>query len=316
MSPQRQTLTIATRKSPLAMWQARHVAALIETRHRLAVQLLDLSTEGDRFLQAPLAAIGGKGLFVKEIEQALLDGRADLAVHSLKDMTSAMPQELILGCIPQREDPRDAFVGRKAKTVEALRQGARVGTSSLRRSCQLRERRPDLEIVPLRGNVQTRLRKLEELDLDGAVLAYAGLKRLELEQVVTQVLDPSQSLPAVGQGALAVQCRRDDARVRELLSAFDHPTTLTTVTAERAFLALLEGGCSVPLAGYAELEGDTLTVRGLIGAPDGSRVLRARRQGPAGQPEALGRALATELLEQGGAALLRGHLDSQRVPES
>jgi len=310
------TLTIATRKSPLALWQARHVASLLENRHRVAVQLLDLSTEGDRFLQAPLAAIGGKGLFVKEIEAALLDGRADIAVHSLKDMTSAMPEGLTLGCIPEREDPRDAFVGRTVKTLAQLRQGARVGTSSLRRSCQLREHRPDLEIVPLRGNVQTRLKKLDELELDGAVLASAGLKRLELSHRVSEVLAPTVSLPAVGQGALAVQCRSDDAGVLELLADFDHAPTRTTVSAERAFLALLQGGCSVPLAGFAELEGEALWVRGLIGEAQGTRILRAEVRGPASQAEALGQQLARVLLAQGGAELLRGHANPQRIPES
>lgn len=301
------TLRIATRKSPLALWQARHVAALLQQKHGLRSELVELSTEGDRFLSAPLSKVGGKGLFVKEIEAAVMDGRADLAVHSLKDMTSEMPPELMLACIPEREDPRDAFVGRKGKTLYDLPQGAKVGTSSLRRTCQILEKRPDIQIVSLRGNVQTRLRKIEENDLHGAVLALAGLRRLELEQHVTEVLDPELSLPAVGQGALAIQCRSDDAELRGWLSALEDRTTRIAVTAERAFLARLEGGCSVPLAAHATVTDGQVKIVGLVGSPDGTQVVRAERSGPEAEAHALGNALAEALLSQGARDILDAH---------
>jgi hydroxymethylbilane synthase len=300
------TVTIATRKSPLALWQANHVKALLEARTPgLSVRLLDLSTEGDRFLQAPLAQVGGKGLFVKEIEAALLDGRADLAVHSLKDLTSEMPPELVLAATPPREDPRDAFVGGRCRTLAELPEGARVGTSSLRRACQLLEKRPDLEIVPLRGNVESRLRKTVEQGLHGAVLAYAGLKRLGLDARCTERLEPEVSLPAVGQGVLAVQCRRDAHAVSALVAALEDAPTRVAVEAERAFLSKLEGGCSVPLAAYAVLQGGDVWVRALIGSPDGRKVLRAERRGAARDAAKLGLELAVELAGRGGAALLQ-----------
>lgn len=308
---------IATRKSPLALWQARHVARLLEEkRPGLEVSLLEMTTEGDRFLAAPLSAIGGKGLFVKEIEQALLEGRADLAVHSLKDMTSHLPPSLVLACVPPREDPRDAFVSPKGYRLAELPPGAAVGTSSLRRTCQLLERRPDLKVVPLRGNVQTRLRRTQEEGLAGAVLALAGLRRLGLEDQVTEVLAPEVSLPAVGQGALAVECRSSDHALIELLAELESAETRIAVSAERAFLARLEGGCTVPLAGYAVLEGDQVWMRGLIGRPDGARVLRGERRGPAKDAAALGHQLADELLEKGGAEILRAFAGKPEVPES
>jgi len=310
------TLTIATRKSPLALWQAHHVAGLLRARGGVEVKLLEMTTAGDRFLQAPLAAVGGKGLFVKEIEQALIEGRADLAVHSLKDMTSEIPPGLLLACVPEREDPRDAFVGRKAARLSELPRGAKVGTSSLRRSCQVREKRPDVEIVALRGNVQTRLRKTEEQDLGGSVLAYAGLRRLGLTGQVTQVLEPEESLPAVGQGALAIECREDDAGLRALLAPLEDARTRTAVAAERAFLALLEGGCTVPLAGHAILSGGRVRLRGLVGAPDGTRVIRGEREGAERDAEAIGRALAEELLSKGAADILREFGRAQKTPDA
>jgi len=301
-------LRIATRQSPLALWQARHVASLLKAAHPgLEVELLELSTAGDRFLAASLAAVGGKGLFVKEIEAALLDGRADLAVHSLKDMTSVLPEGLILAAVPPREDPRDALVSPGGRPLEALPFRARIGTSSQRRSCILRERRADLEIVGVRGNVQTRLAKLEEARLDGIVLALAGLRRLGLEDRVTQVLSTDVSLPAVGQGVLAVECREDDARTRQLLAALEHAQTRQAVVAERAFLAALEGGCTVPMAGHAEVDGDTLRMRGMVGAPDGSRVVRGEVRGKVSEGERLGRELAEDLLERGAREILRAH---------
>ncbi|HZN95343.1 MAG TPA: hydroxymethylbilane synthase [Myxococcales bacterium] len=299
------TLRIATRKSPLALWQAHHVAERLKQAHPgLEVTLVEMSTEGDRFLSAPLSRAGGKGLFVKEIEQALLDGQADVAVHSLKDMTSQIPSGLALAAVAEREDPRDALVGRTVKRWVELPRAAKVGTSSLRRACQLKEKRPDLEIVPLRGNVQTRLRKLEELELDVAVLALAGLKRLGLEWRATELLEPAVSLPAVGQGVLGIEARADDAETLERLAVLEHPPTRQVVAAERAFLARLEGGCLVPMAAHAVLEGAELWVRGLIGRPDGTRVVRGERRGPAGTGATLGETLAEELLQRGGREIL------------
>jgi hydroxymethylbilane synthase len=303
-------IRIATRQSPLALWQARHVGALLTQLHPgLEVSLVEMSTAGDRFLSAPLSTVGGKGLFVKEIEQALLDGRADLAVHSLKDMTSVLPAGLLLAAVPKREDPRDAFCSPSGLTLDVLPQGARVGTSSLRRSCILRSARPDLEIVSLRGNVQTRLARTRELGLAGAVLAFAGLKRLGLEAEITEVISTSRSLPAVGQGVLAIQCRTEDAEVRHLLAPLEDAATRVAVTAERAFMARLEGGCTVPLAGHATVEGSTVHLRGLVGRPDGSRVVEGERSGPVETALSLGESLAEELLSRGAGEILRdfGH---------
>ncbi|NOK19831.1 hydroxymethylbilane synthase [Corallococcus carmarthensis] len=297
---------IATRQSPLALWQARHVASLLTQRNPgLEVTLVEMTTEGDRFLSAPLSAVGGKGLFVKEIEQALLDGRADVAVHSLKDMTSVFPDGLILAAVPAREDPRDAFCSPEGHTLAMLPPGAKVGTSSLRRSCILRARRPDLEIVSLRGNVQTRLQKTRDLGLAGAMLAAAGLKRLGLDHHITQVVPVADSLPAVGQGVLAIQCREADADVRALLAPLEDILTRNAVRAERAFLAKLEGGCTVPLAGHATVEDGQVYLRGLVGRPDGSLVVRGEVKGPVPEAERLGEALADELLSRGAGDILR-----------
>jgi len=300
-------LRIATRKSPLALWQARHVAGLLKTRSPgTEVTLVELSTEGDRMLDAPLSTIGGKGLFVKEIEAALLDGRADLAVHSLKDVTSTFPPGLVLAAVPEREDPRDAWVSPRGIAFADIPRGGRVGTSSLRRACQLRSMRPDVEVVSLRGNVGTRLRKTEELGLAGSILALAGLRRLGLEGRVTELLPPEVMLPAVGQGALALECAAESPH-RALLASLEHRPTRIPIDAERAFLELLEGGCTVPLAAHAILEGDQLWVRGLVGAPDGSEVVRAERRGPAARASDLGKELAEELLRRGARALLAAH---------
>jgi hydroxymethylbilane synthase len=308
---------IATRQSPLALWQARYVASLLTQQHPgLEVSFVEMTTAGDRFLSAPLFTVGGKGLFVKEIEQSLLDGRADLAVHSLKDMTSVLPAGLLLAAVPRREDPRDAFCSPGGLMLEMLPQGARVGTSSLRRSCILRARRPDLEIVSLRGNVQTRLARVRELGLHGAVLAYAGLKRLGLETEISEVLPTTLSLPAVGQGVLAIQCRTEDAEVRRLLAPLEDATTRVAVTAERALMARLEGGCTVPLAGHATVEGGSVHLRGLVGRPDGSKVVEGERSGPVEAAHAVGEALAEELLSRGAAEILRDFGRSKPVPES
>ncbi|MFL5350175.1 MAG: hydroxymethylbilane synthase [Hyalangium sp.] len=308
---------IATRQSPLALWQARHVAALLAERHPgLQVSLVEMTTEGDRFLSAPLSAVGGKGLFVKEIEQSLIDGRADIAVHSLKDMTSVLPEGLMLAAVPAREDPRDAFCSPTGLTLDKLPQGARVGTSSLRRSCILRSRRTDLEIVSLRGNVQTRLQKTKDLGLAGAMLAYAGLKRLGLEREITEVLSPAVSLPAVGQGVLAIQCRTADAEVRALLAPLEDAVTRVAVTAERAFLAKLEGGCTVPMAGHATVAEGVVHLRGFVGRPDGSKVVAGEVRGPVANAHALGDALADELLSRGAQEILSDFGRTGFVPNS
>ncbi|AHE96933.1 hydroxymethylbilane synthase [Thioalkalivibrio paradoxus] len=298
-------LRIATRKSPLAVWQAEHVADGLRRLHPgLAVELVTMTTQGDRILDAPLARIGGKGLFVKELELAMLEDRADIAVHSVKDVPMELPERLVLPVILEREDPLDAFVSNDHENLDALPEGARVGSSSLRRQCQLRARRPDLEITDLRGNVNTRLARLDSGDYDAILLAAAGLKRLGFEERIRARLDPSVSLPAVGQGAIAIECRDGDSEVMDLISGLNHAETAERVRAERAFNRRLEGGCQVPLAGHAVLEGEALFLRGLVGAVDGSRILRAERRGPRAEAEALGIALADDLLAQGAGELL------------
>ncbi len=301
-----QTVRIATRKSPLAMWQAEHVAAELKQAHPgLEVELLGMSTQGDKILDTPLAKIGGKGLFVKELEQGMLAGSADIAVHSMKDVPVELPDGLHLPVIMQREDPRDAFVSNNFQGLDELPQGATVGTSSLRRECQLRERRPDLKIAPLRGNVNTRLRKLDEGEFDAIILASAGLIRLGFGQRIADFIEPEQSLPAIGQGAVGIECRVDDARVNALLEPLRHAETALCVSAERAMNHRLMGGCQVPIAGYAILQGDELYLRGLVGEPDGSQIIRAETRGAHQDAEAMGVALANELLANGAEPILQ-----------
>ncbi len=298
-------IRIATRKSPLAMWQAEHVAAELKRAHPgLEVELLGMSTQGDKILDTPLAKIGGKGLFVKELEQAMLEGRADIAVHSMKDVPAELPEGLHLSVIMQREDPRDAFVSNQYSSFESLPEGARVGTSSLRRQCQLAEARPDLQIKPLRGNVNTRLRKLDEGEYDAIILASAGLKRLGFEPRITAFIAPEQSLPAIGQGAIGIECRSDDAQVNALIAPLHHVDTAACVHAERAMNNRLMGGCQVPIAGYAMLEAGNLWLRGLVGEIDGSRILRGEAEGTPDEAESLGVGLAERLLEWGADEIL------------
>ncbi len=300
-------LTIATRESPLALWQAEFVrTALMRAHTDLDVQLLGMTSRGDQLLDAPLAKIGGKGLFVKELEEALLNGSADIAVHSMKDVPLEFPPGLALGVICDREDPSDAFVSNRFSSLDALPPGSVVGTSSLRRECQLRERRPDLVVNFLRGNVNTRLRKLDESEYDAIILASAGLMRLGFEERITQRLAVSDSLPAGGQGAVGIELRSADTAVLSLLQPLHHAPTAARVTAERAMNRRLEGGCQVPIACYAEfIAGDgTLSLRGLVGRPDGSRILRAQAVAPADEAEQLGVGVAEDLLEQGAAAIL------------
>ncbi|NOU52981.1 hydroxymethylbilane synthase [Pseudoalteromonas sp. JBTF-M23] len=302
---QQHTLRIATRKSALALWQAEFVKAQLEHFHpELTVELVPMSTQGDIILDTPLAKIGGKGLFVKELEQAMLDGRADIAVHSMKDVPVEFPEGLELYTICEREDPRDAFVSNSYKALDELPQGAVVGTSSLRRQCQIKALRPDLDIRDLRGNVNTRLAKLDNGDYDAIILAAAGLIRLEMPERIASFITPEQSLPANGQGAVGIECRSDDEVTKRLLAPLEHQHTRIRVLAERAMNRRLEGGCQVPIGAYAEVTADQVTLRGLVGALDGSQILRAQVTGPSEQAEQLGVELAEQLLAQGADKIL------------
>lgn len=299
-------LRIATRQSPLALWQAEFVAARLKDAHPgLEVELVKMVSQGDRILDTPLAKIGGKGLFVKELEEGMLRGDADIAVHSMKDVPMAFPDGLHLAVICEREDPRDAFVSNKYSRFDALPQGAVLGTSSLRRQCQLLARRPDLQVKFLRGNVQTRLRKLDEGEFDAIILASAGLLRLELEERIAERLEVTTCLPAVGQGAVGIECRADDAEVNALLAPLNHAPTATRVKAERAMNTRLEGGCQVPIGGYAELEQGVIVLHGLVGRPDGGEVVRGSISGRPEDAEELGRVLAEDLLARGADVILR-----------
>ncbi|WP_104473392.1 hydroxymethylbilane synthase [Acinetobacter indicus] len=300
------TLKIATRQSPLALWQAEHIRARLEALHTgLNVELVTFVTQGDKILDTPLAKIGGKGLFVKELEAALLDGRADLAVHSMKDVPMALPEGLSLAVICEREDPLDAFVSNTYASFQDLPQGAKVGTSSLRRKCQILKARPDLEIIDLRGNVGTRLSKLDAGQYDAIILASAGLKRLGLSERIRHTLAPEVSLPAVGQGALGLECRTNDQAVLELILPLMDDETNVCVRAERAFNAYLEGGCQVPIAGYATLKDGQLSMEGRVGSVDGQTLLSAQLGAAPEQAEQLGEQLAQNLLAQGAGELLK-----------
>ena len=300
-------LTIATRESPLALWQAEYVQAQLQRAHPgLTVNLLGMTSRGDQLLDVPLAKVGGKGLFVKELETALLERRADIAVHSMKDVPMEFPEGLGLGVICEREDPSDAFVSNHHSSVEALPAGSVVGTSSLRRECQLRARRPDLQVRFLRGNVNTRLRKLDEGEYDAIILASAGLIRLGFAERIASKLAVEDSLPAGGQGAVGIELRREDERVLELLQALHHEPTAQRVTAERAMNQRLQGGCQVPIACYAEhlAGGQRLRLRGLVGKPDGSLLLRAEGEAAVADAGKLGIQVAEALLAQGAAGIL------------
>ena len=300
-------LVIATRESPLALWQAEYVRTALEAAHPgLKVELLGMTSRGDQLLDVPLAKVGGKGLFVKELETALLDGSADIAVHSMKDVPMDFPQGLGLGVICEREDPSDAFVSNRYQTLDDLPAGSIVGTSSLRRECQLRERRPDLTVTFLRGNVNTRLRKRDEGEYDAIILASAGLVRLGFAQRIAQPIAFEHSLPAGGQGAVGIELRTGDPAVLELLQALHHEPTAQRVTAERAMNRRLQGGCQVPIACFAEhvAGGARLRLRGLVGRPDGSLMLRAEAEAAVAQAQQLGELVADELLAQGAAEIL------------
>ncbi|NCA71099.1 MAG: hydroxymethylbilane synthase [Sphingobacteriia bacterium] len=299
-------IRIATRKSPLAMWQAEHVAALLTRLHPgIEVEIVGMTTKGDKILDAPLAKVGGKGLFVKELEQGMLEGTADIAVHSMKDVPVDFPAGLHLAVILDREDPRDAFVSNRYPDLDSLPQGACVGTSSLRRQCQLADRRPDLRIEPLRGNVNTRLAKLDAGEYDAIILAAAGLMRLGFESRIRARITPAESLPAIGQGAIGIECREADARINDLIAPLHDRDTADRVMAERAMNARLHGGCQVPIAGHAVLlDGERLRLDGLVGTPDGTRILRAAAEGPRADWAVLGTRVAEDLLAQGADEIL------------
>lgn len=305
MSSSEHILRIATRQSRLALWQAEHVAALLRAAHPgLKVELVPMTTQGDRILDRPLANIGGKGLFIKELETAMSEHRADIAVHSMKDMPSELPPGMMLAAMLPRADPRDAFVSLRHKDFASLPQGARVGTSSLRRQCQLKYARPDLELITLRGNVDTRLRKLDEEQYDAIILAAAGLIRLGLESRITQYFDYEHSVPAVGQGIIGIECRSDDARNIAFVRALNDAEAWQCCLAERAFAQRLEGSCQSPIAGFATLTGKQLQLRGVIGSPDGREVYRGANGGASVDAQAIGVALAERLLNDGAEQLL------------
>lgn len=300
-----QRIRIATRKSALALWQAEFVKAELLKHHpQLQVELVPMSTQGDKILDTPLAKIGGKGLFVKELETAILEGRADIAVHSMKDVPVEFPAGLMLSTICEREDPRDAFVSNQFDTLAELPLGAVVGTSSLRRQCQIKALRPDLHVRDLRGNVNTRLSKLDNGEFAAIILAAAGLIRLGFVHRIASYLPIAESLPANGQGAVGIECRSDDPLVQALLAPLEHSTTRNRVLAERAMNRRLQGGCQVPIGAFAEQEGDVLRLRGLVGSLDGQQIIRDELSGPATQAEQLGQQLAERLLAAGAGDIL------------
>jgi hydroxymethylbilane synthase len=298
-------IVIASRKSRLAMWQSEHIAAELRRAYpRCEVSILGITTRGDQILDRPLAEVGGKGLFVKELEAALEDGRADIAVHSAKDVPMQLPPGFCLAAISPREDPRDCIVSNTSASLEALPAGSVLGTSSLRREAQLRERHPALKVNPLRGNLDTRLAKLDRGECQAIVLAAAGLKRLGLASRIRAMLEPEQSLPAPGQGALAIECREDRVELREQLATLGDPATAACVRAERALSRALSGDCQLPLAAYAVASGGELRLRGLVAKPDGSKVVRAEANGALSAPEVLGERLAADLRARGADAIL------------
>ena len=301
----KKSIKIGTRASKLALWQANWIkSALIEANPQQTVELVTIKTKGDKILDVPLAKVGGKGLFVKEIEQALLDGRIDIAVHSMKDMPAEIPDGLGIGAIPPREISADVLISKNGLLFSELRQGGIIGTSSLRRGAQLRHARPDVVITPLRGNVETRLKKMETENLDAVVLAAAGVKRLDLEDRITEYLDSDIMLPAVGQGALCIEIRQNDPDIQKIISALDDSDTRAIVMGERAFLNRLGGSCQVPIAGLGEIKRDSFKLTGLVADLNGSRVLKATLSGSIDSTETVGISLAEQLLSQGADKIL------------
>jgi len=299
------TIRIGTRGSQLALWQANWVKSNLEGLYRdLQIELEVIKTSGDKILDVPLAKVGGKGLFVKEIEQALMDGQIDIAVHSMKDMPGDLPDSLCIGVIPEREVPYDILISQGDKPIKNLPTGARVGTSSLRRASQLLYMRPDIEIFPLRGNLDTRIRKLTSEHLDAIILAGAGVKRLNLEHVISEYIDPDIILPAVGQGALCIEVRKADPPIHELIAPLDHAETNRIVKSERAFLKRLEGGCQVPMAAFGRIDADTLTLAGMVAETDGTIMHHQTISGAVSEAEAIGHELAGRLIDMGADQII------------
>ncbi len=298
-------IKIGTRGSKLALWQANWVKSALKAGHpSLSVEIVAIKTKGDKILDVPLAKVGGKGLFVKEIEDALLNGSIDLAVHSMKDMPAEIPNGLCIGAIPKRETPQDVLISRKGLLLSQLKQNARIGTSSLRRTAQLLHARPDLVVLPLRGNLDTRLKKLETENLDAIILAAAGVKRLDLEHRITEYLDEKVMLPAVGQGALCIEIRENDPEVESIIALLEHHQTRTVVLGERAFLNRLEGGCQVPIAAHGKIEKSTFTLCGLVATVDGTTVIRETLSGHKDSSEIIGVKLADRLAEMGAKTIM------------
>ena len=301
-----QTIRIATRKSPLALWQAEEVSRQLKLLYPdLKIELIKILSKGDKFLDAPLAKVGGKGLFVKELEQSMLDGESDIAVHSMKDVPMVFPEGLHLPVIMEREDPTDAFVSNNYNSLEDLPENARIGSSSLRRQLQIKEVMPKVQMLNLRGNVNSRLQKLDNGDYDAIILATAGLLRLEFDERIKVRITPEQSLPSVGQGAVGIECRIGDEKIESLIAPLNHVDTHIRLSAERAMNNHLNGGCQVPIAGFSVLEKNEIYLRGLVGRPDGSEVVRGEIRGPSQNAEALGRQLAEQLLNDGADVILR-----------
>jgi hydroxymethylbilane synthase len=300
------SLRIGTRGSKLALWQANWVKSALKTKFpQQAIELVTIKTQGDKILDVPLAKVGGKGLFVKEIEQSLLDHKVDLAVHSMKDMPSEIPSGLCAGAVPRREIPSDVIICAKDTKFANLKSGSVIGTSSLRRGAQLLAARPDIIIRPLRGNLDTRLRKLETEDMDAIVVAAAGVRRLDLESRVSEYLDEDIMLPAVGQGALCIEIRENDPEVAEMVASLDHPETRIAVNGERAFLSRLEGGCQIPIAGLGKIENKRYLLTGLVADIDGSNLIKDSISGPVESSEQIGIELAERLIEKGADRLLK-----------
>ena len=299
------TVTIGTRGSKLALWQANWVKSQLQQSHKdLTVNLEIIKTRGDKILDVPLAKVGGKGLFVKEIEEALLDGRADLAVHSMKDMPAELPPGLCIGPIPMREDPRDVLISSGGLPLAKIASGARIGTCSLRRAAQLRHLRPDIDVVPLRGNLETRLGKLDAGQMEATILAAAGIKRMGYQDRISEFFDARRMLPAVAQGALCIEIRQNDGAVEALVAPLNHPATQTVILGERAFLNRLEGGCQVPIAGHGRLEGNRFSLVGLVADLSGQHVIRDTLSGPAHEAQQIGVALADRLIAAGARDIL------------
>lgn len=299
------TLKIGTRGSKLALWQANWVKSSLEVKHpSLSIELEIIKTKGDKILDVPLAKVGGKGLFVKEIEEALLDGRIDLAVHSMKDMPGEIPDGLCIGAIPQRETPQDVLISRYNSYLSKLGPRAKIGTSSLRRKAQLLHARPDLVVLPLRGNLDTRLKKLETENLDAIILAAAGVKRLGLENRITQYLDENTMLPAVGQGALCIEIRQNDPEIEAIVTTLEHPQTRLIVLGERAFLNRLEGGCQVPIAAYGKIDKNIFTLSGLVATVDGKTLIKETINGAQDSSESIGIDLAERLISMGAEDII------------